>query len=140
MLFNLTPPDIRLVIDPDAVPGGLEQWGEGALEVTVRGDTSLGHFFDLVGKLSGLPSVPRDFDAAQLERMRGAFRDFGATIVAWNIGGITPGAEGFEALPFPLAIAIFASWQQAAQPNPTSLGASRTGATSPAAAVRTGAS
>lgn len=138
--FKLTPPDIRLVIDSDVVPGGLDQWGSGALEVTVRGGVSLAEFLDLVDRLSSLPTNPRDFDSGQLERMRSAFRDFGGNLVAWNIEGIEAGSEGFLALPWPLAIGIFSAYQQAGAPDPFSPAASANGAPSLAASAPTGLS
>jgi hypothetical protein len=140
MPFKLKPVDVRLVIDPDAVAGGLDAWGDGDLEVVVDGSTNLEQFFDLIDRLSGLPSDPGRFDGSQVERMRSAFREFGATIREWSIEDIPAGAEGFARLPFPLAVAIFAAWQQAAQPSPRRPALSVNGDTSPVAFGRMAAS
>lgn len=131
MGFRLTVPDVRLVIAQDAVPGGLSAWGEGELEVVIRGDVSLGSFFDLVERFSGLPNEARGLDSSGIARIRSAMRSFGETIIGWNIEGIEPGADGFEALPPQLALAIFTAWQKSAQLDPFSSAVSPNGAVSP---------
>ena len=115
MGFRLNIPSIHLAIEPDAVPGGMGAWGEGNLEVQVRGDVSLDTFFGLIDRLGALPTDPTTFDGTQAQRMRSAFSDFAELITGWNIEGMEPTADNFRKLPFPLCIAVFSAWASAAR-------------------------
>lgn len=115
MGFKLNIPKLNLAIEPGAVAGGLAAWGEGNLEVQVRGDVSLEVFFGLIDRLGDLPTNPTEFDGSQTQRMRSAFSDFAELITGWNIEGMEPTADNFRRLPFPLCIAIFSAWASAAR-------------------------
>lgn len=115
MGFRLNVPTINLAIEPDAVPGGLAAWGDGNLEVQVRGDVDLDTFFGLVDRLGTLPNDPREFDGSQASRMKSAFSDFAELVVGWNIEDVECTPANFRKLPFPLCIAVFSAWASAAR-------------------------